>query len=248
MAIDIIWLDTIDSTNKEILRRSDDLTDFTILAAEYQSEGRGQKGTSWESAKGTNLTFSLLLKPDMIKAENQFIISQIAAVGVYEYLKNKGVDAKIKWPNDIYVDDKKIAGILIENAIEGDSLSESVVGIGLNINQDKFESNAPNPVSLKKITGIEYDLKEELEKLAFFLYDLYIPFKNFSWGSISEKISTMYHRNLYRYEELHKFQETPSGEIFEGRIIGTDKNACLQIEKLDGSVVSYAFKEVKYII
>lgn len=248
MAIDIIWLDTIDSTNKEILRRSDDLTDFTILAAEYQSEGRGQKGTSWESAKGTNLTFSLLLKPDMIKAENQFIISQIAAVGVYEYLKSKGVDAKIKWPNDIYVDDKKIAGILIENAIEGDSLSESVVGIGLNINQDKFESNAPNPVSLKKITGIEYDLKEELEKLAFFLYDLYIPFKNFSWGSISEKISTMYHRNLYRYEELHKFQETPSGEIFEGRIIGTDKNACLQIEKLDGSVVSYAFKEVKYII
>lgn len=81
MAIDIIWLDTIDSTNKEILRRSDELADFTILAAEYQSEGRGQKGTSWESAKGTNLTFSLLLKPDMIKAENQFIISQIAAVG-----------------------------------------------------------------------------------------------------------------------------------------------------------------------
>ncbi|MDX9781358.1 MAG: biotin--[acetyl-CoA-carboxylase] ligase [Bacteroidales bacterium] len=248
MAIDIIWLDTIDSTNKEILRRSDELTDFTILAAEYQSEGRGQKGTSWESAKGTNLTFSLLLKPDMIKAENQFIISQIAAVGVYEYLKSKGVEAKIKWPNDIYVEDKKIAGILIENAIEGDSLSESVVGIGLNLNQDKFESNAPNPVSLKKITGKEYDLKEELEKLAFFLYDLYIPFKNFSWGSISEKISTMYHRNLYRYEEIHKFQETPSGEVFEGRIIGTDKNACLQIEKLDGSVVSYAFKEVKYII
>ena len=248
MAIDIIWLDTIDSTNKEILRRSDELTDFTILAAEYQSEGRGQKGTTWESAKGTNLTFSLLLKPDMIKAENQFIISQIAAVGVYEYLKSKGVEAKIKWPNDIYVEDKKIAGILIENAIEGDSLSESVVGIGLNLNQDKFESNAPNPVSLKKITGKEYDLKEELEKLAFFLYDLYIPFKNFSWGSISEKISTMYHRNLYRYEEIHKFQETPSGEVFEGRIIGTDKNACLQIEKLDGSVVSYAFKEVKYII
>ena len=248
MAIDIIWLDTIDSTNKEILRRSDELTDFTILAAEYQSEGRGQKGTSWESAKGTNLTFSLLLKPDMIKAENQFIISQIAAVGVYEYLKSKGVEAKIKWPNDIYVEDKKIAGILIENAIEGDSLSESVVGIGLNLNQDKFESNAPNPVSLKKITGKEYDLKEELEKLAFFLYDLYIPFKNFSWGSISEKISTMYHRNLYRYEEIHKFQETPSGEVLEARIIGTDKNACLQIEKLDGSVVSYAFKEVKYII
>lgn len=167
---------------------------------------------------------------------------------MYEYLKSKGVEAKIKWPNDIYVEDKKIAGILIENAIEGDSLSESVVGIGLNLNQDKFESNAPNPVSLKKITGKEYDLKEELEKLAFFLYDLYIPFKNFSWGSISEKISTMYHRNLYRYEEIHKFQETPSGEVFEGRIIGTDKNACLQIEKLDGSVVSYAFKEVKYII
>ncbi|MBP6454521.1 MAG: biotin--[acetyl-CoA-carboxylase] ligase, partial [Bacteroidales bacterium] len=133
MAIDIIWLETIDSTNKEALRRSDDLTDFTILAAEYQSEGRGQKGTSWESAKGSNLTFSLVLKPDMIKAENQFIISQIAAVGVYEYLVSKGIDAKIKWPNDIYVGDKKIAGILIENFIEGDSLSESIVGVGLNL-------------------------------------------------------------------------------------------------------------------
>ncbi len=248
MAIDIIWLDTIDSTNKEILRRAEDLTDFTILAAEFQSEGRGQKGTSWESAKGTNLTLSLLLKPEMIKAENQFIISQIAAVGVYQYLKSKGVEAKIKWPNDIYVKDKKIAGILIENTIEGDSLSESIVGIGLNLNQDKFASNAPNPVSLKNLTGKDYDLKEELEQLAFFLYDLYIPFKNFSWGSISEKISSMYHRHLYRFEEIHKFQETPSGEVFDGRIIGTDKNACLQIEKMDGSVVSYAFKEVKYII
>ncbi len=248
MAIDIIWLESIDSTNKEALRRSDDLTDFTILAAEYQSEGRGQKGTSWESAKGSNLTFSLVLKPDMIKAENQFIISQIAAVGVYEYLVSKGVDAKIKWPNDIYVGDKKIAGILIENFIEGDSLSESIVGVGLNLNQEKFDSGAPNPVSLKAITGENYDRKEELEKLAFYLYDLYIPFKNFSWGSISEKISSMYHRNLYRYEELHKFQETPSGEIFEGRIIGTDKNACILIEKLDGSTVSYAFKEIKYII
>lgn len=248
MAIDIIWHNSIDSTNKEALRRSDELTDFTIIAAEYQSEGRGQKGTSWESAKGSNLTFSLLLKPEMIKADNQFIISQIAAVGVYEYLRSKGVEAKIKWPNDIYIGDKKIAGILIENSIEGDSLSESIVGIGFNLNQDKFESNAPNPISLKQITGETYDLKEEMEKLAFFLYDLYIPFKNFSWGSISEKISTMYHRNLYRYEEVYKYEETPSGEKFEGRIIGTDKNACLLIEKLDGTVVSYAFKEVKYIL
>jgi BirA family biotin operon repressor/biotin-[acetyl-CoA-carboxylase] ligase len=248
MAIDIIWLESTDSTNKEALRRFGELTDFTILAAEYQTEGRGQKGTSWESAKGTNLTFSLVLKPEMIKAENQFIISQIAAVGVFEYLKSKGIEAKIKWPNDIYINNKKVAGILIENTIEGDSLSGSIVGIGLNLNQNKFESNAPNPVSVKMVTGENYDLKEEMEKLAFFLYDLYIPFKNFSWGSISEKISSMYHRNLYRYEELHKFQETPSGEIFEGRIIGTDKNACLQIEKLDGTVSSYAFKEIKYII
>lgn len=248
MAIDIIWVDATDSTNKEALRRSEELTDFTILAAEFQSEGRGQKGTSWESSKGTNLTFSLVLKPTMIKAENQFVISQIAAVGVHQYLKNKGVDSKIKWPNDIYVGNKKIAGILIENFIEGDSLSESIVGIGLNLNQELFESNAPNPISLKKLTGEHYDLKEEMEKLAFYLYDIYIPFKNFNWGSISEKISSIYHRNLYRFEELHKFQETPSGEIFEGRIMGTDKNACIQIEKPNGTIVSYAFKEIKYII
>ena len=247
MGMDIIWFESIDSTNKEALRRIDDVNDSTVLAAEYQTAGRGQKGTSWESAPGKNLTFSLILKPDMVKAENQFIISQIAAVAVAEYLRDKSLDLTIKWPNEIYVGNKKIAGILIENFIEGDRLSASIVGIGININQVNFDSDAPNPVSLRQITNREYDLKEEMEKLAGIFYDIYYPFKTTGSGNLTEIVSNNYHNSLYRLEEFHRFQETPSGEIFEGRIVGTDSNACLKIEKRDGTLLSYAFKEIKYL-
>ena len=128
--MDIIWFDTIDSTNKEALRLIDTADDFTVIATEYQTSGRGQKGTNWESAPGKNLTFSIILKPDTVRAEKQFVISQIVALGVTSYLNKLSIKAKIKWPNDIYVGDKKICGILIENFVEGANLSASIVGVG----------------------------------------------------------------------------------------------------------------------
>jgi BirA family biotin operon repressor/biotin-[acetyl-CoA-carboxylase] ligase len=246
--MDIIWFDSIDSTNKEAIRRIGTANDFTVISSVYQTSGRGQKGTSWESAPGKNLTFSIILKPDGLKAENQFIISQIIALGVASYLKKTGIGAKIKWPNDIYVGDKKICGILIENFVEGANLSASIAGIGLNINQEIFESDAPNPTSVKIITGMEKDLKSELESLVSSIYDIYYPYKSFGSGNLSEKISHQYHESLYRLDEFHTYEETPEGRRFRGRIIGISSKACLIIEKEDSSTSEYAFKEIKYIL
>ena len=246
--MDIIWFDTIDSTNKEALRLIDTADDFTVIATEYQTSGRGQKGTNWESAPGKNLTFSIILKPDTVRAEKQFVISQIVALGVASYLNKLSIKAKIKWPNDIYVGDKKICGILIENFVEGANLSASIVGVGLNVNQEIFESGAPNPISIKLITGKDLDLKNELEKIVSAIYDIYYPYKSFASGNLSEKISHQYHEALYRLDEFHTYEETPGGNRFEGRIVGINSSACLVIEKSDSSTSEYAFKEIKYIL
>ncbi len=248
MAFNIKWFETIDSTNSEALRQMSQSDDFTLFAAQYQTSGRGQKGTSWESAQGKNLTFSIILKDNSITAENQFVIAKIITIGIKRYLKSRGVEARIKWPNDIYAGDKKICGILIEHFLSGDTLSGSIVGIGLNLNQDSFDSDAPNPVSLKNITGNNYDIKVELEALAGNIHELYYPYVNF--GSVSEegRLDREYYESLYRLEEFHKYKETPSGEIIEARITGIDRNSCLILQKRDGSVNKYHFKEIGYII
>jgi BirA family biotin operon repressor/biotin-[acetyl-CoA-carboxylase] ligase len=248
MAFNINWYETVDSTNSEALKKFSKSDDFTVFAARYQTSGRGQKGTSWESEEGKNLTFSLLLKPDALKAENQFVIAQIVTVAIKRYLKSRGVEATIKWPNDIYVDDLKICGILIEHFLAGDTLSGSVIGVGLNINQEKFVSGAPNPVSLKQITGKEYDLEEELEALLGAIYEIYYPYVNFLSNSLIAKLEKEYHESLYRLDELHKYQETPGDEVITARIRGIDQNACLLLEQEDGTVRRYHFKEIKYIL
>lgn len=248
MAFKIKWFETIDSTNSEAVRQFKECDDFTVFASGYQTSGRGQKGTSWESEQGKNLTFSVVLKSEGIKAENQFVVSQIITIGIKRYLKSKGIEAKIKWPNDIYVGDKKICGILIEHFLSGDTLSGSVVGVGLNVNQDKFSSDAPNPVSMKNILGKEFSLEEELQSLVGHFHEIYFPFINFISNATINRLDNEYTDSLYRLNEFHKYQETPGGEMIMARITGIDHNACLLLEKEDGTVKRYHFKEVKYII
>ncbi|MGE4414345.1 MAG: biotin--[acetyl-CoA-carboxylase] ligase [Bacteroidales bacterium] len=248
MAFKIKWFETIDSTNSEAVRQFKECDDFTVFASGYQTSGRGQKGTRWESEQGKNLTFSVVLKSEGIKAENQFVVSQIITIGIKRYLKSKGIEAKIKWPNDIYVGDKKICGILIEHFLSGDTLSGSVVGVGLNVNQDKFSSDAPNPVSMKNILGKEFSLEEELQSLVGHFHEIYFPFINFISNATINRLDNEYTDSLYRLNEFHKYQETPGGEMIKARITGIDHNACLLLEKEDGTVKRYHFKEVKYII
>ena len=241
------WFDTLDSTNSEAIRQFDHSDDFTVFVAKFQTGGRGQKGTKWESAPGENLTFSIILKPKSIKAQDQFIIAQVITVGINRYLKSRGVESTIKWPNDIYVGDKKICGILIENFVTGDTLSCSIVGIGLNVNQTQFRSDAPNPVSMSVITREVFDLNRELELLCAVIEEIYTSADSSLTTVCLKNLREEYLDSLYRREGFHLYQQMSDGEIFRARISGIDSSACLILEREGGAVKRYSFKEIKYI-
>lgn len=167
---DIIWYDTIDSTNDEARRRISELDNLSVIAAIRQTAGRGQGDHKWHSREGENLTFSAVLKfgtPSALApldARDAIVITQIVTGALRRFLLGKGINARIKWPNDIYVGDKKICGILIENILSGKEVSSSVIGIGLNVNQLQFPQDLPNPVSMAQLTSEQYDIKAVLEE------------------------------------------------------------------------------------
>ena len=162
---DIIWLEDTDSTNDELRRRLDQSGDLAIIAAESQSAGRGQGDHTWHSAPGQNLTFSVLLRHRCLRASDILAVTSIMALGIRDYLHTKGIAPWIKWPNDIWVGDRKICGILVENSIRAGKIDFSIVGVGLDVNQTDWPEDLPNPVSLKDLTGKEYDTHKELEQL-----------------------------------------------------------------------------------
>lgn len=249
------WFDEIDSTNSQAHRCRHEASDFTVWAAEFQTAGRGQRGNTWESAVGENLTFSILFKPSNFLATRQFELSQVVALGVVDYLSTHGIEAKIKWPNDIYVGDKKICGILIENIVSGATLSVCIAGIGLNLNQTIFRSDAPNPTSLLIELGRQsgqLDPRHELATLLQCIADIYFPLTD---PTVSDPVQAShptleerYLSHLYRLDELHTYIDLTTGETFRGYIRGIEKNACLRIETETGTIKSFAFKELKYII
>ncbi len=253
------WTKITRSTNIDAFEASSTASDCSVWAAEFQSEGRGQRGNRWESAACENLTFSILFKPDMVPAAGQFVITQVAALGVVEYLRSYGVQARVKWPNDIYVGDRKICGMLIENILRGDRLSVSVCGIGLNILQRDFPAELPNPTSLvlemERLAVSQeaaLDVKEELPKVLEAIFTLY---RQIGEPGFDQALDAAYHECLYRKGEFHEFEETEyytsddrKGRI-RGRITGIEKGSSrLVVELPDGSVRKYFFKEIRYVI
>ena len=235
----IKWFKTIDSTNNRIARDKEELADKTVYMTDFQTAGKGQRGNGWESAKAENLLFSILFKPADILAEDQFIISQAVTLGIVDYVRSKGITAKVKWPNDIYVGDRKICGILIENAVNGSALVSSIVGIGFNLNQLSFSPSIPNPVSLSALTDVQYDLKEELLSLLHFIFSEY--------DRRSAETEERYVASLYRLGKPHSYIHTASGNTFTGTIKGVDKAARVIIDTEEGEK-AFAFKEIQYII
>ncbi|MCR4859246.1 MAG: biotin--[acetyl-CoA-carboxylase] ligase [Bacteroidales bacterium] len=161
----IIWLDTADSTNSELRRRICCLDNLSVVAAVEQTAGRGQGSHSWFASPGANLTFSVLYRFEgvyTLLAADALLITQVTTLALLDYLRLHGVRARIKWPNDIWVDERKICGILIENTLEGSRVRESIVGIGLNVNETAWPPELPNPVSLLELTGRSYDIRREM--------------------------------------------------------------------------------------
>jgi BirA family biotin operon repressor/biotin-[acetyl-CoA-carboxylase] ligase len=234
----------VSSTNTvaSALIRDESPPEGTVITASFQESGRGQVGNIWESEPGKNLLMSVILYPFMIKPEEQFVISQMISLAVLDLVSMYTTEARIKWPNDIYAGDDKIAGILIENSIMGEKLVSSVAGIGLNVNQKLFRSGAPNPVSLAGITGRTHDLSLITRQLFSSLDSRY---RLITKGKQSFP-GREYHAVLYRCGEWHLYADD-SGE-FEGRIDGVRPDGVLVMSRKNGIIREYAFKEVDYIL
>lgn len=160
---EIKWYKELDSTNNEVKRSRDFLDNFAVVATESQSAGRGQGSHRWFSSPGLNLTFSILYRPAILPASQTIVLTHITTVALLRYISGHGVQARVKWPNDIWVEDRKICGILIETTLDRTLVRDSIIGIGLNINENKWPADLPNPISLSELTGKEYKPEAELE-------------------------------------------------------------------------------------
>ena len=245
---DIIWLETVDSTNNEVRRRISDIDNLSVLAAVRQTAGRGQRGNSWISGEGENLTFSVALKFEEgeFPACRQFDISMITALAVTELLKHYGVSSSVKWPNDIYVGDRKICGILIENSLREKWLFTSIIGIGLNINQQNFNVSLINPTSvvIENTEIRQIDLNEALVKYMDYFTDLYHRYQS----GKSAEIRDSFLSKLWRKDASYEFIDTRENIRFYGKIRGINNIGMLIIENNEGELMEFAFKEISYII
>ena len=240
-----IHLNETHSTNsylRELIMREKEQPEGTVVITDYQTAGRGQKGNSWESERGKNLTFSILLHPNHIPPGKQFILSQLISIAIVGVLKKYDRHFTIKWPNDIYWKEKKIAGMLIEVDLTGSSLSNAIIGIGINRNQRHFKSDAPNPVSLTQITGKEHNLSELLEKILDSIVDEYNKYTPDNEEEIRQKYMALLFRNKGVYPYLY------GEEIFNASIEGIEPNGQLILKKENGSIHTFAFKEISFVI
>ena len=238
------YLQQLDSTQNFLQSKISerDLPEGYLLHTSFQSGGKGQGVNKWESAAGENLLFSFVLRPHRWKVARQFYISMLVSLALADtvsyYLPEKQIH--IKWPNDIYLDNKKIAGILIENSVVGNAFEWILAGVGLNVNQQKFYSDAPNPVSMAAIKGEKLNVLEVLEQFERRFEPLYSRLL----GGEEEEIKELYLRKLYRKGHWHKFKSS-AGE-FRGKITGVDAFGFLQIETEKGIKV-FDVKEVEYL-
>lgn len=247
MQIHLIEKESLSSTNStlsDLLRMVPDINEGTVVRAIEQTAGKGQTGNHWESEPKKNITISLLLRPEFLSIVDHFFISIAVSLGLTDYLNSKGINGVcIKWPNDIYVDSNKICGILIENSIIGHTINSSIIGIGLNINQEKFFSDAPNPISLTNITGETYDLNVELNQLCNALLRRYAMLANGNQDTLRED----YIARLYRYNVMADYKLPSTDTIFKAKIIGIAPEGRLIMESDSGKIMKFAFKEVVFV-
>lgn len=245
--VNTIKVDEIGSTNNYLIELCDksSVEPFTTVWCDFQTHGKGQRGNSWESEDGKNLTFSTVVFPKGILAAHQFVISMITALTIKDVLDGYADDIKIKWPNDIYWKDKKICGILIENDLAGMYVGRSVLGIGININQREFLSDAPNPVSLYQITGREESREKVLSNITQLLKDRFECLAS-DKESYEQYVYDDFLRSLYRSRGFFSFED--ENGVFIAKIKTVMSDGHLVLERENGDSKAYAFKEVQYII
>ena len=247
--MEIIKLSDISSTNDYLLGL--DTEEDVCVRTDYQSAGKGMGTNTWESEAGKNLLFSILVHPVWLSVTEQYLLSMAEALAIHDALTEfleltMGVETikklTIKWPNDIYWEDKKLSGTRIDGNIKGGVLQDFVIGTGINVNQQRFFSDAPNPVSLYQITGKEYDNDEILNKIL----EHFAKYLDALKQGDKEKVVREYHERLYRRTGIHRYED--GNGTFDAEIVMVNTNGIMTLRRTDGTLSDYEFKEVRFVI
>jgi BirA family biotin operon repressor/biotin-[acetyl-CoA-carboxylase] ligase len=240
----LVTLKEVASTNnflKDLLSNSKPVAEGTVIMAESQYAGRGQQTNRWHSEAGKNLTFSLLLKPAFLPLRQQFDLTRTISLGVVTALQSAtGLPIQVKWPNDIYYGDKKLGGILVENLVQGSVIKNSVIGIGLNINQESFPPEVPNPVSVKQILQKDYDLHVLLSQICNGIEAWYLKLK----ANKLDEIRAQYLANLYWLNQERDFVSDNVG--FKGTITGVRDNGFLVLNTKNAEK-EFTLKQIEFL-
>ncbi len=220
-----------------------------VVWADFQTAGRGQRGHEWHSRKGENLTFSVVLEPSFVPIAEQFSVSEVVALSLVDMLAEYGIEAKIKWTNDIYVGDRKLVGILIEHSLASTTLRRTIVGVGINVNQTEFDPSLPNPVSMAQLLGRELNAEEVLQCFLKHLQENYEALREMQNAKckMQNLLHERYNGLLYRLNEWRTYA-LPSGEKFSAKILGTAPNGALRLEDTESKTKDYLFKEIEFVI
>lgn len=245
----IIKLDAIDSTNdyaRKLLLDDANIADGTVVLADFQSRGKGQRSKTWISEGGLNLTMSIILYPVNLKVEDQFLMTKVTSLGVLDCLgsifdANLSDQLRIKWPNDIYVGDNKICGILIENNVRADKITSCIIGIGLNVNQESFPESIDNATSIKSELNHSFDLDKLRVDLSFCLESRYKQL----YGMSPELLNKDYEESLYGRNRVKKYQIKE--ERIDAKLIGVSNFGELLLENTHGNSIVCNHEEIEYL-
>jgi BirA family biotin operon repressor/biotin-[acetyl-CoA-carboxylase] ligase len=235
----LVYMPECHSTNAEALRVLQgnlQVAEGAVIITDNQTAGRGQRGNTWESEAGKNLTFSVILKPTFLHPKDQFKLNMAVSLGLYDYLTSQVTDVKIKWPNDMMLSDQKTCGMLIENQISGQQIQSSIVGIGLNVNQESFSLSTATSLAIKK--GHSFELNEALAELLQWIEARYLQLR--SHIDLKEEYVTA----LYGAGEKRNFKS--GEEVFEGEIVGIDSAGLLEVNVSKGKRY-FDLKQIQFL-
>ena len=236
------YLPTCHSTNDIAaqLLKDNEASDGLVVLTDHQTSGKGQGNNSWISEKGKNLTFSIVLKPEAFPASDQFMLTVISSLGITRALANLGITSSIKWPNDIWYGFNKVGGILINSSIMGKYLTNCVIGIGLNVNQERFEISGP--ISLRDITGREYDLNSVLGEILTEIEKAYLSYK-----SGKEALRKLYTGKLLGKNHALRYRQVDDGVEFSAITLGVDESGRIVLKKNEGELVVFNNRQIELV-
>jgi len=230
-----------------VLAAKEEVPQGTVVVSDFQTGGKGQSGATWNSETGKNILMSAFFHPQFLAVKRIFLLSKAVTLALKDTLNYYGIFSKIKWPNDIYVDEMKIAGVLIENSMRGMEVQQSIVGIGLNVNQEIFPSDIPNPVSMKMITGQIFSIDDCLFTLCNNLERRYFQLK----AEHFYKIAAEYLNSLYQFNQMCQYKRlVPLKQVeqyFSGQIINVEDEGTIVLQKEDGALERFRFKEIAFL-